>query len=191
MLRSIRLRELERADVPTARGGRFWHAKAIREYIREDVYKPYTHAEIRALVDAGQMAASVAALLDPRRCYGIWWFNRRRTKTMQVAEARKDGGRTYKKKNSCIERPKEEWIAVPVPDSGIPREWVDAAREAIKANGKISNAGHRVWERTQSMGAIGGHYRMRHLWVEYDDSKCLSTALSGAGETLLLSLPQA
>ena len=139
-------RELEWADVPTARGGRFWHAKAIREYIREDVYKPYTHAEIRALVDAGQMAASVAALLDPRRCYGIWWFNRRRTKTMQVAEARKDGGRTYKKKYSCIERPKEEWIAVPVPDSGIPREWVDAAREAIKANGKISNAGHRVWE---------------------------------------------
>ena len=34
---------------------------------------------------------------------------------MQVAEARKDGGRTYKKKNSCVERPKEEWIAVPVP----------------------------------------------------------------------------
>ena len=139
-------RELERAGIPTACGGRFWHAKAIREYIREDVYKPHTHAEIRALVDAGQMAASVAALLDPNKCYGIWWFNRRRTKTMQVAEAGKNGERTYRKKNSCVERPKEEWIAVPAPDSGIPREWVDGAREAMTENGKISSAGHRVWE---------------------------------------------
>jgi site-specific DNA recombinase len=48
-------RELERAGIPTASGSRFWHEKAIREYIREDVYKPHTPAEIQALVDAGQM----------------------------------------------------------------------------------------------------------------------------------------
>jgi site-specific DNA recombinase len=139
-------RELEHAGIPTASGSRFWSEKAIREYIREDVYKPHTHAEILALVDAGQMAAPVAALLDPTRCYGIWWFNRRRTKTMQVAGAGKNGERTYRKKTSCVERPKEEWIAVPVPDSGIPREWVDAARDAIMGNDKPSSAGHRVWE---------------------------------------------
>jgi site-specific DNA recombinase len=135
-------RELERAGIPTASGSRFWREKAIREYIREDVYKPHTHAEILALVDAGQMAA----LLDPTRCYGIWWFNRRRTKTMQVAGAGKNGERTYRKKTCCVERPKEEWIAVPVPDSGIPREWVDAAQDAIMGNDKPSSAGHRVWE---------------------------------------------
>jgi site-specific DNA recombinase len=139
-------RALERASIPSASGSRFWHEKAIREYIREDVYKPHTHAEILALVDAGQMAAPVATLLDPTRCYGIWWFNRRRTKTMQVAGAGKNGERTYRKKTSCVERPKEEWIAVPVPDSGIPREWVDAARDAIMGNDKPSSAGHRVWE---------------------------------------------
>ncbi len=139
-------RELERAGIPTASGSRFWREKAIREYIREDVYKPHTRAEILALVDAGQMAAPVAALLDPTRRYGIWWFNRRRTKALQVAGASKNGERTYRKKTSCVERPKEEWIAVPVPDSGIPREWVDAARDAIMGNDRPSSAGHRVWE---------------------------------------------
>ena len=43
-------------------------------------------------------------------------------------------------------RPEEEWVYVPVPDSGVPREWVDAAREAIKDNRKCSNAGRRFWE---------------------------------------------
>jgi hypothetical protein len=33
-------RELERAGIPTATGSRFWREKAIREYIREDVYNP-------------------------------------------------------------------------------------------------------------------------------------------------------
>jgi hypothetical protein len=127
-------------------GSRFWREKAIREYLKEDVYKPHTHEEIIAMVEAGQMSASVAAGLDEAKCYGIWWFNRRRTKTMQVAKSTKNGERTYTKKTSCVERPKEEWIAVPVPDSGIRREWVDAAREAIKDNTQISTAGHRVWE---------------------------------------------
>ena len=35
---------------------------------------------------------------------------------------------------------------MPVPDSGIPREWVDAARDALTRNQKPSSAGHRVWE---------------------------------------------
>jgi hypothetical protein len=33
-----------------------------------------------------------------------------------------------------------------VPDAGIPREWVDAAREAIRDNVKFSYAGGRFWE---------------------------------------------
>ena len=76
-------RVLERAGIPTASGSRFWHEKAIRE----DVYKPHTHAESLASVDAGQMASPVAMLLDLGERYGIWWFNRRRTKTTKVAKA--------------------------------------------------------------------------------------------------------
>ncbi len=37
-------------------------------------------------------------------------------------------------------------VAVPVPGSGIPREWVDAAREAIRENRRTSSAGHRIWQ---------------------------------------------
>ena len=43
-------------------------------------------------------------------------------------------------------RPREEWIAVPVPDSGIPREVVDAARGIIKDNRAASKAGRRFRE---------------------------------------------
>jgi site-specific DNA recombinase len=139
-------RGLEREGVPTPSGGKLWHAKMLRYYILDDVYKPHTHAEIMALVNARQMAASVAARLDPNKRYGIWWFNRRRTKTTQVAIVGEDGERIYKKKSRYTHRPKEEWVAVPVPDSGIPREWVAAAREAIRDNQAPSAAGRRVWE---------------------------------------------
>ena len=43
-------------------------------------------------------------------------------------------------------QPREEWVAIPVLDAGIPRKWVDAAREAIKGNAKPSANAHRVWE---------------------------------------------
>jgi hypothetical protein len=44
------------------------------------------------------------------------------------------------------EKPRSEWVAVPVPDPGIPREWVDRAREAIKDNAKPSANANRTWE---------------------------------------------
>ncbi len=44
------------------------------------------------------------------------------------------------------ERAPEDRIGVPVPNSGIPREWVDAARENLKNNRRPANAGRRDWE---------------------------------------------
>src|SRR3712207_8179804 len=38
-------------------------------------------------------------------------------------------GKSYKKRAKITTRPEAEWIAVPVSDSGVPREWVDLARE--------------------------------------------------------------
>jgi site-specific DNA recombinase len=139
-------RAFERGGIPTPGAARFWHAKCIRNYISEDVYKPHTRDEIMAMVDAGQMSAAVAAGLDPNKSYGIWWFNRRRTRRTQVSEMGSNGERTYKKKGRYVQRPKEEWVAVPVPDSGIPREWVDTARDTLKNNRVPSSAGRRVWE---------------------------------------------
>ena len=53
----------------------------------------------------------------------------------------KDGKRTYPRVKKSVDVPWEEWIGVPVPDPGIPREWVLAARDAIKDNEKVSNCG--------------------------------------------------
>jgi Recombinase zinc beta ribbon domain len=91
------------------------------------------------------MSAEVAARLDPEKRYGIWWFNRRKTKTYQEA-VNGAGGKTYKRRVKISSRPESEWIAVPVPDSGIPRELIDQARAAIKDNVKFSRNNRRPWE---------------------------------------------
>ncbi len=138
-------RTFEREGLPTPEGGHTWGQFFIREAIRDDIYKPHTHEEIKALVAKGQMSAEVASRLDPEKRYGIWWFNRRKTKTYQEAVSGPEGKR-YKKRVKITQRPEKEWIAVPVPESGVPREWVDAAREAIADNAKPSQNDKRSWE---------------------------------------------
>jgi hypothetical protein len=57
-------------------------------------------------------------------------------------------GRRYRKVYSWYHKPKEEWIAVPVPDAGIPVGLVEAARAAVEKNRRPSRAGRRFWELT-------------------------------------------
>ena len=83
--------------------------------------------------------------MDPSSSYGLWWFNRKRTVRRQVAEEGPEG-RIYRNKHKTNKRPPSDWIGVPVPDSGIPREVVDAARAAIKNNRPSSNSKRRSWE---------------------------------------------
>jgi Recombinase zinc beta ribbon domain len=45
---------------------------------------------------------------------------------------------------------------VPVPDSGIPTEWVDAAREAIASKARTSKNGGRFWELSGGILRCGG-----------------------------------
>jgi site-specific DNA recombinase len=54
-------------------------------------------------------------------------------------------GRTSSARRATI-KPVRDWIAVPVADSGVPREVVDAAREAIKHNRCPASRKHRFWE---------------------------------------------
>jgi hypothetical protein len=84
------------------------------------------------------VSAEVAARLDEDERYGIWWFNRYR------AAPTRGSGQSRK----FTQKPKEEWIAVPVPDSGVRREWVDNAREIIKYNHRSTNKHYRYWELT-------------------------------------------
>ena len=135
----------EREGLPTPEGKSIWGQFFIREAVNDDAYRPHTWEEIEALAAKGQMAREVAARLDPGKRYGIWWFNRRRTKRYQVAVNGPEG-KTYKKRAKITPRPEAEWIAVPIPDPGVPREWVDLAREAIRDNKKFSQAGRREWQ---------------------------------------------
>jgi hypothetical protein len=91
------------------------------------------------------VAPEVATKLDSEKQYGVWWFGRRRHRYTQVAESGTNG-KVYRKQKRSEWKPEEEWIAVPVPNSGVPRDWVDSAREAIKDNRWSSNAGRRFWE---------------------------------------------
>jgi site-specific DNA recombinase len=133
-------RTFERECLPTPEGKRTWVKSFIRGCVLDDVCRPHTFEEVKELV-----TPEVAARLDPGKRYGVWWFNRERFTRTQVAE---DGaeGRRYRRRTTKTTKPKEEWIAVPVPDSGIPREWVDAAREAVANNERTSRNGGRFWE---------------------------------------------
>jgi site-specific DNA recombinase len=120
---------LERDDVPTQRNAKRWDATVIRRMIDNDVYLARPYKDVATLVEP-----EVAARLDPEARYGIYWRNRDRWKKS------KDG--------RYVRRPldRSEWIAVPVPDSDIPMEWVEAARRRVENNVRSPDAGRRFWE---------------------------------------------
>jgi hypothetical protein len=126
-----------------------WAAPVIRDFVQDDLYRPHTYGEVTKLV-----SSAVAARLDPKKRYGLWRWGRRRIRRRSVSEIG-PGGRVYRQKQQSTFRPEEDWIFVPVPDSGVPREWVDAAREAIQDNYRPSNAGRRFWELSGSIMRCG------------------------------------
>jgi site-specific DNA recombinase len=137
-------RTLERDGVPPPangeKGGRYWSASYLRSLVLEDVYKPHAYAEIEALV-----APEVSARLDKSANYGIFWFNRRRT-TRKRESVAGPNGREYKWRYTVRDNPREQWVAIPIPHSGLPRELVDAARAMIKTNRAPANTGRRFWQ---------------------------------------------
>ena len=137
---------LERERVPAPNGGALWDPTTLRGIVLEDVYLTHTHAEMAELV-----SPQVAAALEPGRGYGVVWHNRRKTTIKHVRE-----GGTYKKTQKATVRPRSEWIAVPGPDAGIPRELVEAARQAVLRNGKASWTGGRPWELSGGVLICGG-----------------------------------
>ena len=142
---------LERESVPAPGGGRYWDKRAIRRWIADDAYKPHTYEEV-----ANVVRPEVAARLDPNQSYGIWWFNRRRTSQTQVSEPSPDGsGRVYRKVGRVAYRNKEEWIAVPIPDAGIPLEWVEAARAMLAGCRSPSKVDGRFWELSGALMRCG------------------------------------
>jgi hypothetical protein len=99
-------RALEAEAVPSPSGGRRWSRSTLRDFVRKDAYLPHTFAEVSALVAPG-----VAAQLDPERSYGVAWASRHDWKVLG-RERRPDG--TYRDVREHTEKPREEWIALPM-----------------------------------------------------------------------------
>ncbi len=144
-------RILEHEGIPSPRGGKYWHQPSIKNIVCGDIYVRYTFDEVRKLV-----AQEVASKLDPDKCYGIWWWGRRKTKRLYGTGHGRQEGKRYTRRRSLTYRDHNEWIALPVPDAGIPREWVETARGATKDNRRPSNAGHRFWELSGGIIHCGG-----------------------------------
>jgi site-specific DNA recombinase len=133
-------RALEAEGVPAPAGGRYWSPSFLRTLILEDVYRPYTFEEVRESV-----TPEVAAKLDPSKSYGIFWSNRTRRMRKRISEPGPDG-REYRWRHHVQKNPHEQWIAIPIPDAGMPRAIVDAARDIVSSNRQYVNKGRYFFE---------------------------------------------
>jgi site-specific DNA recombinase len=132
---------LEREGIPSPTGRARWDRGFFRRLVLDDAYKPHTHEEIAALV-----SPDVAHRLNERARYGVYYYNQRRKKRRRVSTVGPDGSRRYRDRTTQHERPRSEWIAVPVPDAGIDRETVERARARVSANERPVSRGYRTWE---------------------------------------------
>lgn len=133
-LRAVK-KNLEAASVPAPAGGYYWSQGYLRSLIFNDTYKPHTFEELSEI-----LAPEVLASLDKDARYGVMYYGRQ--KVTKSPSRENTSGYSYQR----TIRPRDEWTAVPVPDSGIPRESVEAARAAIKDNRRPSSASARFWE---------------------------------------------
>lgn len=110
----------EREGIPTPRGARYWTIATIKRIIDNDVYLARPYEEVAALV-----SPEVAARLAEGESYGVYWFGR-----VHMEQAYGHGSRKF----TVEHNPREEWITIPIPDCGIPPEWVLAARQRLANN---------------------------------------------------------
>jgi site-specific DNA recombinase len=150
-VRSVR-RSLERDGIPAPSGIGRWNHTTIRNIIGSELYAPHTYEEVAVLVEPG-----VAARLDKGAVYGLWTWNTRKTTRRKVWD---EAAGEFKIRYNYVPRSREEWLVVPVPDAGVPREVVEAARQSFKDNvRKPSKADKRLWELSEGILRCGecGH----------------------------------
>jgi site-specific DNA recombinase len=174
---------LERECVPTPGGGRYWSQAFLTICVHNDAYRPHTYAEVGDLV-----SEEVAAKLDPGESYGIWWYGKQRHVQKQVSRIDSGGERYYRKSKRSTWNPRDKWTPVPVPDAGVPRQLVDAARENLKGkfSRRPSTAALRFWElsggilrcgccgRALSSTPVGGKDKPRRFYY-----RCPTRAVDG------------
>ncbi len=133
--------EVEGVKTATEQSSR-WDLRVVKDMIMADVYYARGVEELEKLVRKGQLTGDVLSRLDPEKRYGVHWFQRRRVKFYKERDAE---GKPKKRMTYSMRNP-EEWIAVPIVDSGIPPELIDEARAAVKDNRRPSRVHERAWE---------------------------------------------
>jgi len=109
---------LQEEGVPTPGGGERWYPVSLSRMLRNDAFLPHTVGELRGR----GVSESVLAALDPGAVYGAWVYGRDRV-TLTPDEENK---RRFER------NPESEWVVVPVPHAGVPKETVLAARAALE-----------------------------------------------------------
>jgi len=155
-VRSVRL-SLEREGVVAPSGIVRWNHTTIRNILKSDLYAPHTAAEVAEVVEP-----AVAARLEEGRLYGLWaWNTRKSTRRKEWDESAGE----FKIRYTKTTRPREEWLFVPVPASGIPAEVVARARQSLHHNARTpSKAAKRFWELSAGVLRCGecGHTLRPH-----------------------------
>jgi site-specific DNA recombinase len=129
---------LNAEGIPSPTACPTWSKASVRYLLNSDLYKPHDYAEVVALV-----STETAATLDKGRTYGLWAFNKQRTKTWDES----DGNGDYRKRWHNEHRSPDQLLYAPVPDCELPRSVVEAARRNVKSRArKPSGAAPRFWE---------------------------------------------
>jgi hypothetical protein len=102
---------LERDGVPTARGHRLWGLGTLQHIVENDVYRTRDVEELRPL-----LSAEAEHKLEPDERYGVWWYGRKRHHQEYKTELGSDGSKRYHKGRRVEDLPREQWVAIPVPD---------------------------------------------------------------------------
>src|SRR4051794_15381373 len=84
---------------PTPGGARSWTQVFVRSAILDDVYRPHTYEEVKALV-----TPEVAVRLDPNESYGIFWHNTKSSTYTHFAQGG-PGAKVYRKRRKVTPRP--------------------------------------------------------------------------------------
>ena len=131
---------LEREGTPTPTGGWCWRHSTLQRIIDNEVYRTHDIDELRSL-----LPSETVSRLTPDTRYGVCWYGKKRHIQTQRTEAGPNGKRQYRKGKRTEDVPKEQWVGIPVPDSGIPPEVVDVARERRGTYRKAATGSDRYW----------------------------------------------
>ena len=124
-------RAFESEGIPSPRGGKYWSTTTLRRIVENNVYLARPAEEVAELV-----APEVVAGLGPELLYGVYWFGRVRM--------HRNYGRGSTK-FTVEHNDREEWVAIPVPDCGVPPGWVIAARKRVANRVRHVAKPRRAW----------------------------------------------